>query len=163
MTEAHAARRAANRSPVMLDLGTEQFRFLSEMPLSIMLGLDTLDNGSNTEVRAWIEAHLQVDSECDTSCADDGLPLLARACATEDTYRSRLKKARNADGSPVTSDEFHAFHQAILDAHAVTEGESGSSAGSSPTAGERSNGTAPGPALTVQGSGSTVRAVPDAS
>lgn len=141
---ARAARRSARSEPVVVSLGAEEFRFLPEMPLDVVLALDTLDSVSAAEARAWVEAHILVDAKCDTSCADDGLPLLARACDDELEFRRRLKKARHSDGSRVSGDEFHAFHEAILKAYAVTEGESQSSGGSPATPGESSSGTASG-------------------
>lgn len=151
--EMDAARRAARRSPVVLSLGSTEFRFEPEMPLDVVMGLDTLNFESHLEGRVWVEAHTLLATPCDTSCADDGLPLMARACEAELAHRKALKAARHADGTRVSADALHAFHDALLDAYAVTEGESGPSADSPATAGAGSSGTASESASTSPAAG----------
>lgn len=148
-----AARRAARRSPVVLLLGSSEFRFEPEMPLDVVMGLDTLNFESHLEGRVWVEAHTLLGTVCDTSCADDGLPLMARACPAELAHRKALKAARHADGSRVSADALHAFHDALLDAYVVSEGESEPSADSPATAGAGSSGTASESTSTSTGSG----------
>ena len=159
---AKAARRAARKSPVVLTLGTETFTFASEMPLDVVLGLTQLNAITATEARAWAVAHLVLDCACDTACADDGLMAGTRECDAETAMRLRLRKVR-VGLRRLSRDAFDDFYGEVMDAYAVTPGESDSSADSSPTAGEQSNVTAPGPALTVQGSGVQVSVAPEPS
>jgi hypothetical protein len=147
-SEARAARSAARAEPLTGHLGAATFRFEPEMPLDVVMSLDTLNYVTHIEGRIWVEAHTLIGATCDTSCADDGLPLLARACPDETAHRMALKRARRDDGSRVSGDEFHAFHERVLDAYAVTEGESEPSADSPATAGADSSGTASGNAST---------------
>jgi hypothetical protein len=156
---AHAARASARQTPITLQLGAEAFTFAPEIPLDIALALGTVGIVSDIEGQVWLEAHLQVDAECDTECADDGLPLLARDCPTELAYRRRLKKARDADGRKIAEQAFQRFHDEFLSAYKVAEGESGTSAGSPATAGVDSNATASERATTSTDSGGQVTVV----
>ena len=140
--EARAARNSARSGPVAVSLGAERFEFVPEIPLDVALALNTLNAPTTLEARVWLEAHLEQGAECDTSCADEGFPILLRDCPSEASYRKRIKKARRTDGGRVSEAEFADFHDAILDAYAVTEGESQSSGGSPATPGDSSSGTA---------------------
>lgn len=140
--DARAAKHAARALPVEVSLGAASFAFEPEMPLDVVMSLDTLNYETFLEARVWVEAHVLLGAKCDTSCADGGLPLMARACPDEDAHRLALKRARRDDGSRVSADEFHAFHEAVLERYAVDEGESSPSSESPATDGAPSSGTA---------------------
>lgn len=159
--EVRAARRVARAEPVTVSLGSESLTFVPELPVDVVFAYDTLSADTRSEVQVWTVAHLLVDSPCDTSCAEEGLPFRERRCPAEKELRRRIRGAR-VDGRRLTQVDIENFHTEVLGHYAVDEGESPSSAELPAQAGERSSGTPSEPGSISTGSGDQATEAPAA-
>lgn len=158
-SEARAARRAARSKPIEYALGERVLSFAPEMPVDVLGGMDDAALVSRYELLMWLVAHSLDGPKCETECLDE--EDRGRSCPAVAALRSDLRGVK-VDGARITEGDLAEMWSQVRAAHAVTEGESSSSANSSEKAGDTSSGTASEPASTSTTSGDEEPAASDA-